>query len=151
MDALGIEARPIKFFYTTDGLRESHIAVEVFYLGAWHFIDVTWGFAAPPDWGGIQFKSLEQIRANPEEDGLENALDTWSLFARANRGDPLAYLRRPDLDILVDGLGVVTLAIPTKQVSNDAFDNVPNYVGDLTPGSQRRPTALRSPAAEDTR
>lgn len=143
MDALGITARPIKFFYTTDGMRESHIAAEVFYLGGWHFIDVTWGFAVPPDGGGVGFRSLEEIRADPDGDGLENSLDAWSFFARASRRDPMEYLRRRELDILIDGQGVVTLAVPAKQESRDLFDNVPNYVGDATPGQQRRATSLR--------
>ncbi|WP_186418066.1 transglutaminase domain-containing protein [Bosea sp. CS1GBMeth4] len=143
MEALGVKARPVQFFYSTEGMRESHIAVEVFFLGGWRFIDVTWGFAVPREGGGIQFKSLEEIRANPDGEGLENAFDAWSLFARANRGDPLAYLRRPELDVLVDGKGLVTVSVPDGPEMIERFEHLPNYVGDIVPERKNRLTSLR--------
>lgn len=143
MDALGIDARPVQFFYTTNGMRESHIAAEVFFLDGWRFIDVTWGFAAPPEGGGIEFKSLAEIRAKPDQAMLENAFDAWSLFVRASRVDPLAYLRRPDADILVDGMGTVSVHVPNGSDVVERFEHVPNYVGDNTPEPERRLTSLR--------
>ena len=142
MNALGIQTRPISFFYTTDGLRESHIAAEVYYLDAWRFIDVTWGFAVSRD-SGIMLKSVSEIRENPVHERTENAFDVWSMFVRAARGDPMEYLYRQDVDVLVNGKGTVTLAVPADSRAHENFDNVPNYVGDATTSHKRHPTALR--------
>jgi hypothetical protein len=143
MDALGIDARPVQFFYTTNGVRESHIAAEVFFLDSWRFIDVTWGFVAPPDGGGVAFKSLAEIRAQPGTALLENSLDAWSLFARASHVDPMAYLRRPDVDIVVDGMGTVSIRVPSGSEVIERFSHVPNYVGDNSPEPDIRHTSLR--------
>ncbi|WP_144083459.1 transglutaminase domain-containing protein [Hyphomicrobium nitrativorans] len=142
MAALGIRTRPVSFFYTTDGLRESHIATEVYYLNAWRFIDVTWGFAVSQD-GSIMLKSISEIRGNPSHTRMENAFDVWSMFVRAARGDPMEYLYRRDVDVLVNGKGIVTLAVPADTPAHENFDNVPNYVGDTTTSHKRNPTALR--------
>lgn len=143
MSALGIETRPLSFFYTIDdGERASRAAVEVFYEQAWRFVDGTWGFVMARN-RSLKFAGFEEIRTSKDLEPVENDLDAWSLFVRSRLGSPLDYISRPDLNVLVDGKGVVTVSVPEEPESIERFEHIPNYVGDTTSQPESRPTSLR--------
>jgi hypothetical protein len=133
MRNLNIPVRPIQFYYSDNGERASHIAVEVYYGGRWNYIDVTWGFAVPigklPS-EAVQFRSINEIQPKDIDGGHINDFDAWSLNYTLSRIDVLKYLKLPKVDVVIDGEGVINIAVPERDVYREGFANIPNYIGD---------------------
>ena len=132
MTNLGIKARPIQFYYAIDGLRRSHIAAEVFYGDRWNYFDVTWNIAFPSP-KPLQFKSHDEILADPQSQPQINALNSFYTMQLLTGGKPLEYLTARDVNVVVGYSGNVVVALNDKQTSSAGVENfrhLPNFIGD---------------------
>lgn len=101
--AFGFQTRNVQFFYDDPGsppVPDSHVAVEVFYDGAWHFFDPTFGqFWAD---GGDHVLSITDVRA-----GLgtrqKNLASFTNVFEDAVFGDDSWFETDPATTVVIGG------------------------------------------------
>jgi hypothetical protein len=98
----GYLARAVQFYYSTPtGIPDTHIAAEVFYDGAWHYFDPTFG-AFWTDGGG-HVLSIDDVRAGGGTKHKDLAAYTNVVEDPWFAGDDTAFLTDPVTDVVIDG------------------------------------------------
>ena len=129
---IGLEARPVDFFYLTEkGERKNHAAAEVKINNKWIYFDVTWGSF----WLGTAndlstLMSLEDIRQGKGIRVGGNG-NSWYLYCthksrHSELRDPFNYLYAKNLHILRNKGGVITIIFKYGVFD---FTDIPNYFG----------------------
>jgi hypothetical protein len=143
MHELGLKARPLQFYYEVRGRRHSHIAAEVFYAGGWRYFDVTWG-AVFPSGRHLLFHSYAEIKAQRDAKPAVNENNTWYSIRAFVQEDAFEYLRAEPKSVLFGMIGVIRFSSPALSgaITNsepfvEAFNDVPNYIGDNQADGQR--------------
>jgi len=129
-ERVGIESRPIQFFYRRNGELHSHIAVEV-NIDGWRYFDATWGafwYEKEDDPAG-SILSISEINSSETLFAAKNSAHTWAT-ASTYFNNVFEYLIH-DADIIV-GYDSGEIRLTTKEPNNGQFElsHIPNYVGD---------------------
>jgi hypothetical protein len=152
---LGQTAIPAQFFFTADGSRQNHVAAEVRWSGAWHFVDVSYGAVFWKRAGHLLSLATLLKDAHPLRWAHRNELDAWTGSALLKGWHPYAYLegwtRR---QVVSQGSGSVTppAAAAARSSSGVTYDLtlLPDYVGVGLPYAGQQvgvSFALATPAA----
>jgi hypothetical protein len=98
----GYPVRAVQFYYVTpNGIPDSHIADEVFYDGAWHYLDPTFGaFWAD---GGGHVLSIDDARGGGGIEHRDLAAFTNVVEDPWFAGDDTAFLTDPSTSVVIDG------------------------------------------------
>jgi hypothetical protein len=131
---LGLTAIPAQFFFTADGQRQNHVAAEVRWSGAWHFVDVSYGAVFWKQAGKLLSLAALLKDPAPMRWAHRNELDAWTGSALLKGWHPYAYLQGfTKREVVSQGSGTVT---PTRTASPrsgsaTAYDLtlLPDYVG----------------------
>jgi transglutaminase superfamily protein len=99
----GYPVRSVQFWYTyPDGVTpDSHIAAEVFYDGAWHFFDPTFGVFWTDIGGNVE--SIDDVRTNGGTRVADTASFTNLIEDPAWGGDASAFVTDPLTRVVIDG------------------------------------------------
>jgi hypothetical protein len=135
-----VRRRAVEFYLHDEGRdkNRNHVAVEVYWGGAWRYFDVTWGtyFVRPGATARDDILSAVEVRelaraGRPwRELAVTNATNPWYRYALAVGRDPFEYLVWPDTDVLADGPGTIRLR-PTAAAAGDGYSlqNLPAAIG----------------------
>lgn len=130
----GFTARPVEFYYTMNGDRQSHIVPEVLIDGRWRMIDTTYGAYWATSTAGDPFAllSTQQIIKDAQAPETWNdALRPYGVYDAVGSSEPFAYLTN-DPQVVRGGVGTITIDIDTP-AGEDLFHHLPNFVGDNLP------------------
>jgi hypothetical protein len=129
----GLLARPVEFYYHSNGQRISHIIVEVLIDGDWHPIDTTYGAYWIDSAPGAPFvlRTLEQVLDRTDSRTklvLNGALFPYRFYKEIAQPDFFDYLA-PGADLLRGGAGIIKLSLHGDS-GVETFGDIPNYLGD---------------------
>jgi len=97
----GYAVRSVQFYYSTpEGTPDSHIADEVFYDGAWHFFDPTFGVFWTDPSG--QVMSITDVRANGGTEHKDHASFTNLIEDPWFAGNDTAFETDPATEVVLD-------------------------------------------------
>jgi hypothetical protein len=130
LQLLGVEARPVDFYYSLNGHRYSHAAAEIKINDHWGYFDITWGsywLQSPDD--PLSVESLEDVLAGKGKQMLSN--NSWYVATRHSfslLGLPgiFSYLNAKDVQILRNKGGRFVLSFNQGHVD---FSDQPSYFG----------------------
>ena len=127
---IGVMARPVDFYFTLNGIRQTHAAAEVKIGNKWVYFDISWGsYWIQKSSELLHLISIEEILAgngirmtenNSWYIAMEQSLMTNKLPSIFN------YLKAQDLQILKNKGGLLTIPVRYNQAS---FSDRPNYFG----------------------
>ncbi len=129
----GFQARPVKFFYESKGVRRSHVIAEVLIDRAWRVVDPTYGAYWINKSAGTPFglRTLDEI-LDPTDKNTKRVSDPailpHVLHSMISRRDYFNYLSS-DADILRGEVGQIRLSLSGNK-GTELFKDLPNYVGD---------------------
>lgn len=132
LQRVGVRALPVQWFYTVDGVRQNHVAAQVWWSGRWHYVDPTWGVLFER---GGSVLTPEQVAAlpNPRRYAIMNQLVPWT-YANSVRGggwDPLSYLTEAQhRQVVMNGAGTVS---PPRVGTTWDLSLMPDYAGTYVP------------------
>lgn len=136
----GIPARSVKFFYTADERRKSHIVPEAFIDGRWIMVDTTFGavWVKNKSDGHFALVSTEELIHKSDNSEIvrykNSALLPYFLAVPDQNFDAFDYLTS-DADIIRGEDGVIHFAI-SESTGIEEMEHRPNYIGDNSPGRQ---------------
>ena len=132
LGVLGIERRPVQFYYIVDDFRYSHIAVEVFLDGHWRFFDPHYGrFWVNIEGDHFDLATYEALKASLSE-FQELSIET-SLWNLANQGlEAKEYFLRHDVTTIRSEGGLVDISGGYIGNGVVSLEHLPSYVGDNT-------------------
>jgi hypothetical protein len=108
---LGLVVRPIEVYFRSTNGRESHLGAEVFWHGAWHYFDVTWGtFFRERGAESSALLSFHEVAARPDRGRLAITNGANLIFQAYMHAElePFLYLDETGSRIvMVDGRGTV--------------------------------------------
>ena len=126
----GVQARPVDFYYYSNGKRANHAAAEVKIGKQWVYFDVTWGSFWIKDAEHLfSLLSLEDIL---QHKGLQiTGTNTWYLtrkyfYDQMKEPGVFSYLTQKELQILKDKGGELLIGFDDGKVN---FASLPNYIG----------------------
>jgi transglutaminase-like putative cysteine protease len=98
----GYSVRAVQFYYSTpDGIPDTHIAAEVFYDGAWHYFDPTFG--AFWTGGDGHVLSIDEARSGGGTGHRDLAAFTNVVEDPWFAGDDTAFVADPATSVVIDG------------------------------------------------
>jgi len=136
MEHVGVRALPVQWFYTVDGVRQNHVAAQVWWRGRWHYVDPTWGLLFERKGQVLSPQQVIKLE-HPQRHAVMNRLVPWT-YANERRGGgwrPLSYLTdATERQVILDGQGTVR-APRTATGTTAAWDLalMPDYVGTYLP------------------
>jgi hypothetical protein len=101
-DALGVESRLLQIYYVLpDGTTAGHTTTEVFYGGAWHWFDPTWGIFYRDDKVDSLVEVLEMTPAHRKAAYVGDDSKLWTQVVRISGviGTGLEFLNYPRLKV----------------------------------------------------
>ena len=136
LNQLGIRNRPVEFYLhgKSPSGNQSHIGIEVFYEGQWHFFDITWGtFFRHQEVESDKVLPIGEVlmAENAAALAVTNTSDLWYQQWTTAGLDPFAYIKTTEKDVVVGGNGTIHLqpvADPDKGLVYTPTHQ-PNYVG----------------------
>lgn len=100
MSQLGLQVRSAQFYFDAPGsVPDSHIAVEVYYAGGWHFYDPTFGVYWTDVNGGAM--SITDVRVAGGTEHKDTASFTNVVEDPWFNGDDTAFLTDPSTDVVI--------------------------------------------------
>jgi len=129
----GLQARPVEFYYSSEGQRLNHIIAEVLIDGGWRPIDTTYGAYWIDGTPGAPFalRTLEQVldKSDTRTMVMRNAaLVPYGFYEKTRQSDPFSYLHA-DADVIRGGEGTINLSLANKH-GRETFQDIPNFLGD---------------------
>lgn len=146
-EKVGLQARPVQFFYYADKMRQSHIAAEVYYGRSWHYFDSTWGtFFLTDAMNPYSVAPASRLADHKKLTRVENATQPWAYWLRAyNAPDPFAFLDGPFSVIYNYDTGEIALHDVDPESGIISLSNINNYVGDAQDNGRFTGIALSFP------
>jgi hypothetical protein len=147
LDLLGrvlpeLPSRSVQFYLHDEerNANRNHIAVEVFFKGAWRFFDVTagtyWvGESGSPDalLSANRLRELASAGHGYRRLAVTNAADLWLQNHVCGGKDVYEYLEWPNTDVLFGGNGTLNLR-PNSARTEFSLDGLPSGVGHVPDG-----------------
>lgn len=128
----GFRARPVEFYYESNGMRLNHIIPEVLIEGAWRPVDTTYGAYWINESLGkpLALRTLDEILNAADQNTkvvYDAALVPYALYSTISRQDRFDYLHSGG-DILRGGEGQIRLSLRGDK-GTESFKDIPDYVG----------------------
>lgn len=139
LERIGLETRPVQFFYNTKNGRESHISAEV-NIDGWRYLDSTWAafwYTDPADPTGSIASIADVLKRRKEYKVSVNTSHPWYIKQKL-RADPLAYVTLNPSVVYDYNDGVVSMEVPSDVDGELDLSHIPNFVGDHLPDGQFR-------------
>jgi hypothetical protein len=132
MQRVGVRTLPVQWFYTVDGVRQNHVAAQVWWRGRWHYVDPTWGVLFERSGSVLGPEQVARLK-RPHRYAVMNNLVPWT-YANARRGggwDPLSYLTEARArQVVMNGAGTIR---PPRTGATWDLSLTPDYVGTYVP------------------
>lgn len=126
----GVKAKPVDFYYSINGLRQSHAAAEVYTGNKWVYFDITWGSYWLSD--AKDLFSLESLDEVLDNKGIQiTGNNSWYVatihkFSKLGIPNIFSYLKAEDLQVLKNKGGDLIIALNDGKAD---FSDRPNYFG----------------------
>lgn len=132
LHGVGVRTLPVQWFYSVNGVRQNHVAAQVWWRGRWHYVDPTWGVLFERKGAVLTPEEVTALKT-PQRYAVMNRLVPWT-YANDLRGggwSPLSYLTAAkQRQVVMNGSGTVR---PPRNGATWDISLLPDYVGTYVP------------------